>query len=290
MRLSKFLFAAASLITGLSATGAMAGAANDWQMGFQDAATAVMSDITDFHNLLLVIITLISIFVLVLLVYIMWRFSASRNPVPSKTTHHTALEMIWTVVPVIILVVIAVPSFKLLYFQEVVPKADMTIKATGYQWYWSYEYPDHGNVSFDANVVDLRAPSMSAEDKKKWQAKFGSNYKRLLDTDNSVVVPVNTTVRVLVTAGDVIHNWAVPAFGIKMDGVPGRVNETWFKAEKTGTYYGMCSELCGTRHGFMPIRVDVVSKADFEGWVKKQAAANGDAPSSKVANLINQTR
>jgi len=290
MRLSKFLFAAASLITGLSATGAMAGAANDWQMGFQDAATAVMSDITDFHNLLLVIITLISIFVLVLLVYIMWRFSASRNPVPSKTTHHTALEMIWTVVPVIILVVIAVPSFKLLYFQEVVPKADMTIKATGYQWYWSYEYPDHGNVSFDANVVDLRAPSMSAEDKNKWQAKFGSNYKRLLDTDNSVVVPVNTTVRVLVTAGDVIHNWAVPAFGIKMDGVPGRVNETWFKAEKTGTYYGMCSELCGTRHGFMPIRVDVVSKADFEGWVKKQAAANGDAPSSKVANLINQTR
>jgi len=290
MRLSKFLFAAASLITGLSATGAMAGAASDWQMGFQDAATAVMSDITDFHNLLLVIITLISIFVLVLLVYIMWRFSASRNPVPSKTTHHTALEMIWTVVPVIILVVIAVPSFKLLYFQEVVPKADMTIKATGYQWYWSYEYPDHGNVSFDANVVDLRAPSMSAEDKKKWQAKFGSNYKRLLDTDNSVVVPVNTTVRVLVTAGDVIHNWAVPAFGIKMDGVPGRVNETWFKAEKTGTYYGMCSELCGTRHGFMPIRVDVVSKADFEGWVKKQAAANGDAPSSKVANLINQTR
>jgi len=290
MRLSKFLFAAASLITGLSATGAMAGAANDWQMGFQDAATAVMSDITDFHNLLLVIITLISIFVLVLLVYIMWRFSASRNPVPSKTTHHTALEMIWTVVPVIILVVIAVPSFKLLYFQEVVPKADMTIKATGYQWYWSYEYPDHGNVSFDANVVDLRAPSMSAEDKKKWQAKFGSDYKRLLDTDNSVVVPVNTTVRVLVTAGDVIHNWAVPAFGIKMDGVPGRVNETWFKAEKTGTYYGMCSELCGTRHGFMPIRVDVVSKADFEGWVKKQAAANGDAPSSKVANLINQTR
>jgi len=290
MRLSKFLFAAASLITGLSATGAMAGAASDWQMGFQDAATAVMSDITDFHNLLLVIITLISIFVLVLLVYIMWRFSASRNPVPSKTTHHTALEMIWTVVPVIILVVIAVPSFKLLYFQEVVPKADMTIKATGYQWYWSYEYPDHGNVSFDANVVDLRAPSMSAEDKKKWQAKFGSDYKRLLDTDNSVVVPVNTTVRVLVTAGDVIHNWAVPAFGIKMDGVPGRVNETWFKAEKTGTYYGMCSELCGTRHGFMPIRVDVVSKADFEGWVKKQAAANGDAPSSKVANLINQTR
>jgi len=290
MRLSKFLFAAAGLITGLSATGAMAGAANDWQMGLQDAVTAVMSDIIYFHNLLLVIITLISIVVLVLLVYIMWRFSASRNPVPSKTTHHTALEMIWTVVPVIILVVIAVPSFKLLYFQDVIPKADMTIKATGYQWYWSYEYPDHGNVSFDANVVDLRDPAMSAEDRKKWQAKFGSNYKRLLDTDNSVVVPVNTTVKVLVTAGDVIHNWAVPAFGVKLDGVPGRVNETWFKAEKTGTYYGMCSELCGSRHGFMPIRVDVVSKADFESWVKKQAAANGDVPTSKVANLINQTR
>jgi len=259
-------------------------------MGFQEAATAVMRDINDFHNLLLIIITLITVFVLALLIFTMWRFSAKRNPTPSKTTHHTALEMIWTVVPVVILVVIAVPSFKLLYFSDVVPKADMTIKATGYQWYWSYEYPDHGNASFDANVVDLRDPEMSAEDRKMWKAKFGDDYKRLLDTDNSLVVPVNTTIRVQVTAGDVLHSWAVPAFGVKTDGVPGRLNETWFKAEKIGTYYGQCSELCGARHGFMPIRVDVVSKPDFEKWVKKQVADSGKSSSPTVATLINQNR
>ena len=268
---------------------AVASAATDWQMGFQSAATAVMRDINSFHNLLLIIITLITVFVLAILVYIMWRFSAARNPVPSTTTHHTALEMIWTVVPVIILVIIVVPSFKLLYFSDVVPKADMTIKATGYQWYWSYEYPDHGNVSFDANAVDLRDPEMSAEDREKWKAKFGEDYKRLLDTDNNVVVPVNTTVRVQITAGDVLHAWAVPAFGIKTDAVPGRLNETWFKAEKVGTYYGQCSELCGARHGFMPIRVDVVTKADFEVWVKTQMARNNLLPKRQFANFINNT-
>ena len=162
--------------------------------------------------------------------------------------------------------------------------------ATGYQWYWSYEYPDHGNASFDANVVDLRDPEMSAEDRKMWKAKFGDDYKRLLDTDNSLVVPVNTTIRVQVTAGDVLHSWAVPAFGVKTDGVPGRLNETWFKAEKIGTYYGQCSELCGARHGFMPIRVDVVSKPDYEKWVKKQVADSGKSSCSTVATLINQNR
>ncbi len=266
---------------------AFAGYAKDWQFGFQDAATAVMRDIADFHNLLLVIITLITIFVLALLVYTMWRFSAKRNPVPSKTTHHTALEMMWTVVPVVILVVIAVPSFKLLYFSDVVPKADMTIKATGYQWYWSYQYPDHGNASFDANVVDLRDPDMSASDRKMWQAKFGDKYKRLLDTDNSLVVPVDTTIRLQITAGDVLHSWALPAFGVKKDAVPGRLNETWFKAEKLGTFYGQCSELCGARHGFMPIRVDVVSKRDFEKWVKKQQASI-DAPTNRRLAKLNQ--
>ncbi len=266
---------------------AFAGYAKDWQFGFQDAATAVMRDIADFHNLLLVIITLITIFVLALLVYTMWRFSAKRNPIPSKTTHHTALEMMWTVVPVVILVVIAVPSFKLLYFSDVVPKADMTIKATGYQWYWSYQYPDHGNASFDANVVDLRDPDMSASDRKMWQAKFGDKYKRLLDTDNSLVVPVDTTIRLQITAGDVLHSWALPAFGVKKDAVPGRLNETWFKAEKLGTFYGQCSELCGARHGFMPIRVDVVSKRDFEMWVKKQQASI-DAPTNRRLAKLNQ--
>ena len=290
MQFKKVSSAILGLISVLYSTNAMASYARDWQMGFQEAATAVMRDINDFHNLLLIIITLITVFVLALLIYTMWRFSAKRNPTPSKTTHHTALEMIWTVVPVVILVVIAVPSFKLLYFSDVVPKADMTIKATGYQWYWSYEYPDHGNASFDANVVDLRDPEMGAEDRKMWKAKFGDDYKRLLDTDNSLVVPVNTTIRVQVTAGDVLHSWAVPAFGVKTDGVPGRLNETWFKAEKIGTYYGQCSELCGARHGFMPIRVDVVSKPDFEKWVKKQVADAGKSSSPTVATLINQNR
>ena len=283
------VFSAVFLANLFWASCAFASSAKDWQMGFQDAATAVMRDINSFHNLLLIIIILITVFVLAILVYIMWRFSAARNPVPSTTTHHTALEMIWTVVPVIILVVIVVPSFKLLYFSDVVPKADMTIKATGYQWYWSYEYPDHGNISFDANAVDLRDPEMSAEDKKKWRTKFGEDYKRLLDTDNNVVVPVDTTVRVQITEGDVLHAWAVPAFGIKTDAVPGRLNETWFKAEKVGTYYGQCSELCGARHGFMPIRVDVVTKADFESWVKRQTARNNLPMKKQFATFMNKT-
>jgi len=290
MQVKKVFSTILGLFGVLFSSNAVASYARDWQMGFQEAATAVMRDINDFHNLLLIIITLITVFVLALLVYTMWRFSAKRNPTPSKTTHHTALEMIWTVVPVVILVVIAVPSFKLLYFSDVVPKADMTIKATGYQWYWSYEYPDHGNASFDANVVDLRDPEMSDEDRNMWKAKFGDDYKRLLDTDNSLVVPVNTTVRVQVTAGDVLHSWAVPAFGVKTDGVPGRLNETWFKAEKIGTYYGQCSELCGSRHGFMPIRVEVVSKPDFEKWVKKQVADSGNIGSPTVATLTNHNR
>jgi cytochrome c oxidase subunit 2 len=287
MQFFKLVMGVLALAVSICPSTAFAGYAKDWQFGFQDAATAVMRDIADFHNLLLVIITLITIFVLALLVYTMWRFSAKRNPVPSKTTHHTALEMMWTVVPVVILVVIAVPSFKLLYFSDVVPKADMTIKATGYQWYWSYQYPDHGNASFDANVVDLRDPDMSASDRKMWQAKFGDKYKRLLDTDNSLVVPVDTTIRLQITAGDVLHSWALPAFGVKKDAVPGRLNETWFKAEKLGTFYGQCSELCGARHGFMPIRVDVVSKRDFENWVKKQQASI-DAPSNRRLANLNQ--
>ncbi|MEK9683960.1 MAG: cytochrome c oxidase subunit II [Rhodospirillaceae bacterium] len=287
MQFFKLVMGVLALAVSICPSTAFAGYAKDWQFGFQDAATAVMRDIADFHNLLLVIITLITIFVLALLVYTMWRFSAKRNPVPSKTTHHTALEMMWTVVPVVILVVIAVPSFKLLYFSDVVPKADMTIKATGYQWYWSYQYPDHGNASFDANVVDLRDPDMSANDRKMWQAKFGDKYKRLLDTDNSLVVPVDTTIRLQITAGDVLHSWALPAFGVKKDAVPGRLNETWFKAEKLGTFYGQCSELCGARHGFMPIRVDVVSKRDFEKWVKKQQASI-DAPTNRRLAKLNQ--
>jgi cytochrome c oxidase subunit II len=235
-----------------------------WQTDFQDAATPLMEQVTSFHNLLLIIITLITIFVLLLLVWVIVKFNARSNPTPSRTTHNTMIEVLWTVIPVVILVVIAIPSFKLLYYSDVIPKADMTIKATGNQWYWNYEYPDHGKFSFDANMVDTK-------DLKPGQP-------RLLETDNRIVVPVDTVVRVQVAASDVIHAWAMPAFGVKVDAVPGRLNETWFgPVKQEGVYYGQCSELCGIRHGFMPIAVEVVSKAKFDAWVikaKKEFASN----------------
>ena len=246
-----------------------------WQKYYQDAVTPVMESVTEFHNLLMVVITLITIFVLFLLIYTIWRFSEKRNPVPSQTTHHTMLEMVWTVVPVIILVLIAVPSFKLLYLSDVVPKADMTVKATGHQWYWSYEYPDHGKFTFDSIMVA--------------DADLKPGQPRLLETDTTVVVPVNATVRVQVTAADVLHAWAMPAFGVKIDAVPGRLNETWFKATKEGTYYGQCSELCGVNHGFMPIKVQVVSKQAFDEWTAAQRKAAGIAPAPRtVAQNIAQ--
>jgi cytochrome c oxidase subunit II len=250
---------------------ALAGQPVPWQMGLQPAATPIMEQTHNFHNLLLVIITLISVFVLVLMLYTAWRFSAKRNPVPSKTTHNTAIEMLWTVIPVVILVVIAVPSFKLLYAQDVIPEADMTVKTIGHQWYWSYEYPDHGDFRFDSLMVA--------------DADLKPGQPRLLETDTEVVIPVNTTVRLIVTASDVIHAWAIPAFGVKIDAVPGRLNETWFRVLREGTFYGQCSELCGTNHAFMPIKVRVVSKEAFEKWVEeaRQKYAAADAPARNVA-------
>ena len=242
-----------------------------WQMDMQPPATEVMQRIHDFHDMLLVVITLIALFVTGLLIYVMWRFSEKRNPTPSRTTHNTFIEVIWTVVPVIILVIIAIPSFRLLYFQEVVPKSDMTIKAIGHQWYWSYQYPDHGNFEFDSNMV--------ADDELK------PGQPRLLAVDNRIVVPVYTTVRLIVTADDVLHAWAMPAFGIKIDAVPGRLNETWFRAERTGTFYGQCSELCGVNHGFMPIRVDVVSAEQFADWVASARQEFADAGTAGVRTL-----
>ena len=242
------VFSAASLAT------AAASQPKDWQISFQEAASENMTMITDFNNFLLILMTAISVFVLGLMLYVMVRFNARANPEPSKTTHNTLVEVIWTVVPIVILVVIAIPSFRLLYFQRDIPEADMTVKATGYQWYWGYEYPDHGDFAFD---------SLMLSDEER------GDQPRLLATDTAMVVPVDTTVRVIVTAADVLHAFALPAFGLKMDAVPGRLNETWFKAEKTGTYYGQCSELCGIRHAFMPIRIEVVSKADFALWVEE---------------------
>ncbi len=256
--MTRYLFLAALAAVGLLAVGT-AGAAEPqpWQMGFQPAASPVMEEIHTFNNLLLWIISAIVVFVLGLLLYVMWRFSEKRNPTPSKTTHNTLIEVVWTVVPVIILVIIAIPSFRLLYFTDRDPEneIEMTIKAIGHQWYWSYEYPDHGNFTFDAYMVadeDLEGDQL-----------------RLLTTDNAVVLPVDTNIRILVTASTVLHNFAMPSMGLKMDGVPGRINETWVRITREGTFYGQCSELCGTGHAFMPIMIQAVSKDAFAQWVEE---------------------
>lgn len=250
--------------------GAAVGQAEPWQLGFQEAASPVMHEINDFHNMLLVIITVITAVVLGLLLYCIVRFNARANPTPSRTSHNTLLEVIWTAVPVLILVVIAIPSFKLLYYGDRTVEAEMTLKAIGNQWYWTYEYPDNGELSFDAIMVE--------DDELK------EDEPRLLTTDNAIVLPVDTNIRLLTTATDVIHSWAMPAFGVKLDAVPGRTNETWFRIEQAGMYYGQCSELCGIRHGFMPIMVKAVSKDEFETWLEqaKEEFAADDATRPRV--------
>ena len=224
-----------------------------------------MERITSFHDLLLTIITVITLFVLVLLVLVIVRFNAWTNPVPSKTTHNTLLEVAWTLVPVMILVAIAVPSFKLLFFQTVLPPGDITVKAIGKQWYWSYNYPD-SKFEFD---------SLMLQDKDR-----KPDQPRLLAVDNEMVVPVNKVIRVQVIGSDVIHAFAVPSFGVKIDAIPGRLNETWFKATKEGMYYGQCSELCGKDHAYMPIAVRVVSDKDYAAWIDaaKKKYASTDTP------------
>ena len=257
--------AAALSFAGLAGVAHAEGPEN-WQLGFDPAASPTMERITDFHNLLLVIITLITIFVLGLLLYVMYRFSEKRNPTPTRTTHNTTIEVLWTVIPVVILVLVAIPSFKLLYYADRAEDAEMTIKVIGHQWYWSYEYPDHGNFTFDALMV-------ATEDLQPGQ-------NRLLDTDNVVVLPVNTKIRLLITAGDVLHSFALPAMGVKLDAVPGRINETWMEITREGTFYGQCSEICGTGHSFMPISIKAVSKEAYAEWVEqaKQEFARVDEP------------
>src|SRR5579864_1084883 len=248
--------AATAAVLAASAGAALAGIGQPtpWQIGMQGAVTPVMEDISGFNTFLFWITTAIAVFVMVLLAIIIVRFNARANPVPSRTTHNTLLEVMWTIVPVLILLLIAVPSFRLLFVQLDVPKPDVTIKATGKQWLWSYTYPDNGNFEFDSTVVQDK-------DLKPGQP-------RLLTVDNEMVVPVNKVVHVLVTGADVIHSFAVPSFGIKIDAVPGRINDTWFKATKTGMFYGQCSELCGKDHSFMPIAVHVVSEQEFAEWVE----------------------
>jgi cytochrome c oxidase subunit II len=237
-----------------------------WEYKLQGAASPVMEQITKFHDGLLVVITLITLFVLGLLITVVVKFNAKANPVPTRTTHNTLIEVAWTLIPVMILVGIAIPSFKLLFQELDIPKADLTIKATGKQWYWSYAYPDNGKFEFD---------SLMAQDKQP----------RLLGVDNEMVVPVNKVVRVQTTGADVIHSFAVPAFGIKIDAVPGRLNETWFTATKTGMFYGQCSELCGKDHAFMPIAVRVVSDQEFAAWVEAAKKKFASAPGSTFASV-----
>ena len=249
--MKKFLFIILSYFV---ESNAFANQPKDWQLGFQEAASSTMRDIVNFHDkLLLPIIIAISVFVLFLMVYACIRFRASANPVPSKRTHNVAVEVLWTLIPCLILIVMAVPSFKILYSQDTIPKAEVTVKAVGYQWYWGYEYPDE-NIIFESYML---------EDKD-----LKENQPRLLAVDNELVVPVNKVVKVLITANDVLHAWALPAFGVKRDAVPGRINETWFKAEKVGTYYGQCSELCGIKHAFMPITVKVVTDEEYQEWLE----------------------
>lgn len=226
-----------------------------WQMYYQEPATPVMQELYNFHWTLLIIEGAIVLFVSGLLVFVIVRFRASRQKKPSNVAHNTLLEIIWTTIPVLVLVFIAFPSFRILYMMDVTPKADLTIKAIGNQWYWTYEYPDH-DLRFDSNMIP--------------DAQIKSGQVRLLEVDHRVVVPINTNVRVITTSSDVIHSWAVPAFGVKRDSVPGRLNETWFNVQKEGVYYGQCSELCGVKHGFMPIVVEAVSKDKFNQWLLGQ--------------------
>jgi cytochrome c oxidase subunit 2 len=271
-RLTAFALTLGILFAGAGAALADVGRPSPWQLGLQDAASPVMVDITWFHDFLLWIITGITAFVLILLLVVIVRFNARANPTPSRTTHNSLLEVAWTILPVVILVAIAIPSFRLLFVQLDVPKPDLTVKATGKQWYWSYNYPDNGNFEFDSLIV---------EDK---DLKAGQ--PRLLTVDNEMVVPVNKVVHVLVTGADVIHSFAVPSFGVRIDAVPGRLNDTWFRATSEGLFHGQCSELCGKDHAYMPITVRVVSDAEFAAWVeteKKNAGLEGVQPTAVAA-------
>ncbi|MBS0534095.1 MAG: cytochrome c oxidase subunit II [Proteobacteria bacterium] len=269
-RLIAFLASSMAFVFAGSAIAAT-GQPHPWEVGLQAAATPVMDDIVWFHDFLLWIIAIIALFVLALLVIVIFKFNAKSNPVPSRTTHNTMIEVVWTVVPVLILVAIAVPSFRLLFYQLKVPAADVTVKATGKQWFWTYTYPD-AKIEFDSLM------------KQPKDLKPGE--PRLLAVDNTMVVPVNKVVRVITTGADVIHSWAVPSFGVKIDAIPGRLNETWFKAEREGMYYGQCSQLCGRDHAFMPIAVQVLNEKDYAAWLeaaKKKFATSDDAPKNAVA-------
>ena len=245
---------------------------HNWQMGMQAPGSPVAADIGKLHDLVLVIITVITIFVAGLLVYVARRFDAKRNPVPSRLSHHTGLEIAWTVIPVLILVVIAIPSFRLVFFEDRTEAADITIKVTGHQWYWEYTYPDNGGVDFSSYMVPND------------QLKPGQ--MRLLDVDNQLVVPAGKNVRILTTSADVIHSFYIPSLGVQRYAIPGRTIETWVRVNEPGDYYGECNQICGTNHSFMPISVHAVPDAEFQTWVaqaKTKFAADTPAAAARVA-------
>ena len=275
--MKKVLFFLTSLFS-FSGTVFADGGPKPWQLGFRPPATSTMEKVVEFHDSFInPIIIAIALFVIGLMVYIIVRFSEKNNPKPTKTTHNTTLEVLWTAIPAIILIIIAIPAFKLLYYSHYNPNTEMTIKAIGNQWYWSYEYPDHG-IAFDSNML-----CGTKEECDELSKETGKKYVRLLDVDEPVVLPVNTKIKVIATATDVIHSFSVSAFGIKIDGVPGRAQDTWFEILKEGTYYGQCSELCGMLHGFMPIVVKAVSESEFNEWVQnKKAAAKKNEVIKKV--------
>ena len=279
---SRFYVAAGLAVTALISAGAAwagVGQPSDWQMGPQESVTPVMDQIVSFHTFLLWIISVITVFVLVLLVLVVVKFNARANPTPSRTTHNTFLEVAWTLIPVLILVTIAVPSFRILFYQVNTPQADLTVKATGKQWFWSYAYPDNGKFEFDSLMLtDKERKARTDKDAK-------ADVPRLLSVDNEMVVPVNKVVRVQVTGAEVIHAFAMPSFGVKIDAIPGRLNETWFKATREGMYYGQCSELCGKDHAFMPIAIRVVNDQAFTAWIEqaKKKYAREDGPTTVAA-------
>jgi len=252
----KFLYFVSAYIISMLPSMAMASEPIDKQLGLQPAATPVMERLTDFHNFILIIITAITIFVLGLLIYIVFRFNEKANPEPKQFSHNTLIEVVWTVIPMVILIIIAIPSFKLLYYMDRTSEPEMTLKVTGYQWYWGFEYPDHNDISFNSYMI----PDDEIDLEK--------GQRRLLSVDSPVVLPVDTNIQVLVTAADVLHSFAVPSFGIKTDAVPGRLNETWININNPGRYYGQCSELCGKDHAFMPAEIIAVPKAEFEAWAE----------------------
>ncbi len=275
-RLIAFVVTSVAVLTGGAALAA-SGQPEPWQLGLQTSASPVMDDIVWFHNFLLYLIVVITLFVLALLIIVMVKFNARANPVPSRVTHNTTIEVLWTVIPVLILVTIAVPSFRLLFYELKIPPADITVKATGKQWFWSYSYPDN-KFEFDSLMVQ--------------EKDLKSGQPRLLAVDNEMVVPVSKVVRVLVIGSDVIHSFSVPSFGIKIDAVPGRLNETWFKAEREGMYYGQCSQLCGRDHAFMPIAVRVVSEKEYTAWLDqaKKKYANDDSGRPTAVAAAETTR